>query len=117
MIIAGIGCRSACPAEDILALLTDPRITAIAAPAAKCSEPGVIAAARALGLRLIPISPEALAEAQPRCITHSDRVLAKVGVSSVAEGCALAAAGPDSRLIMPRTANRSTTCALAETTP
>jgi cobalt-precorrin 5A hydrolase len=114
MIIAGIGCRKHCPPEDILALLTDPRVAALAAPTAKCAEPGLIEAAQRLGVTLIPISPEALAAAQPRCVTHSARALAATGIASVAEGCALAAAGPAARLIAQRTSNARATAALAE---
>jgi cobalt-precorrin 5A hydrolase len=114
MIVAGIGCRSGCPADDILALLSDRRIAALAAPIGKCGEPGLIEAATRLGLPLIAVSPEALAAAQPRCVTLSARALRETGVASVAEGCALAAAGPASRLLGPRSANARATCALAE---
>ena len=114
MIIAGIGCRKNAPSQDILALLTDTRITALATPVAKHTEPGLIAAAQHLNLPLLAITPEALAAAQPRCVTHSARAHAATGFSSIAEACALAAAGPTSRLIQPRTANATATCALAE---
>jgi len=42
-------------------------------------------------------------------------VIALAGVPSVAEAAALAAAGPDARLIVPRIAVGPATCALAET--
>ena len=46
--------------------------------------------------------------------THSQLVAALRGVPSLAETCALAAAGRGARLICPRVANAEATCALAE---
>ncbi len=116
MIIAGIGCRRNCPAEAIVAIVeaAGGNVTALAAPLAKCTEPGLQQAARQLGLPLLPVSPETLADMQPHCVTRSLRVLAEMGVASVAEGCALGAAGPGARLILPRISNSHATCALAE---
>ncbi len=116
MIVAGIGCRRDCPAETILALIATLHhpIDALAAPQAKCAEPGLQTSARHLGLPLHPISHEALLAVQPLCPTSSLRALEETGIASVAEGCALAAAGPGAKLILPRIANAAATLALAE---
>ena len=45
--------------------------------------------------------------------TRSERVLAVTGVPSLAEAAALAAAGPDARLLVRRVAVGPATCALA----
>jgi cobalt-precorrin 5A hydrolase len=54
-----------------------------------------------------------LEAAGARVVTRSERVLALMGVPSVAEAAALAAAGPASRLLGSRVAVGPATCALA----
>jgi cobalt-precorrin 5A hydrolase len=123
MIVAGIGCRNLCPGADILAVLHDAEAragvsaTALAAPAFKSGETGLRAAAAMLGLPLHWIDDAALAAAQSRCVTASDRVRAATGHAAIAEAAALAAAGPRGRLILARIAHSSATCALAESNP
>jgi cobalt-precorrin 5A hydrolase len=58
-----------------------------------------------------------LATASDRVETHSERVAALAGVGSVAEAAALAAAGPASKLIVPRLIVGAATCALAASPP
>lgn len=119
MIVAGIGCRRGCPAEEIIALvqrasdLSGCKPDCLATADFKVDEAGLQGAAFVLGLQLRSIGPADLTAAQPRCITHSAHVQAATGASSVAEGCALAAAGPNSRLRLPRIASPSATCAIA----
>jgi cobalt-precorrin 5A hydrolase len=60
------------------------------------------------------VAQDELAAAGGRAATRSERVLALAGVPSVAEAAALAAGGPAARLIAPRIAVGSATCALAE---
>jgi cobalt-precorrin 5A hydrolase len=120
-VIAGIGFRRGTSAEDIVSLLrracaqAGRTAAALATPTEKAEEPGLREAAKLLALPLIPVSPDALAEAQPRCITPSVRALQAMGVASVAEGSALAAAGPRGKLLLARIASATATCALAET--
>lgn len=117
--IAGIGCRRDCPAGEIVALVRAAEargaaaVTALAAPAAKVAEAGLHGAAATLGVPLVLVAPEALVAAQAGCITRSARAEAALGVASVAEGCALAAAGPGARLVLPRIVSARATCALA----
>ena len=117
--IAGIGCRRDCPADDIVALVRAAEqaagapVTALAAPAAKAHEAGLPAAAAALGVAMLWVAPEALLAAQPRCVTRSACAGRTLGVASVAEGSALAAAGQGAELILPRIASARATCALA----
>ena len=119
MIVAGIGCRRGCPGEDIADLVRQAAIlagcepTALAAPDFKAGEAGLREAARGLGLKLVAVAAADLMAVQPRCPTRSARAAAATGVASVAEGCALAAAGPDGRLILPRIAGARVTCAIA----
>lgn len=119
MIVAGVGCRRACAAEDILAVirraatLAGHHPHAVAAPAFKQAERGLRAACDALGLPLLLVTEQDLRGVQARCRTPSAAALRHAGVASVAEGAALAAAGPTARLILPRIQDARATCALA----
>ena len=73
-----------------------------------------MAAAAARGVLLVLITQDALEEADLRTVTRSTRSMATLNVQSVAEAAALAAAGPNSRLLAPRVAVGPVTCALAE---
>lgn len=118
-VIAGLGCRRGCSMDDILLVLrrTGTEVAAIAVPAFKADEPGVREAARVLGLPVIRVDTAALARAQPRCETHSNAAKRATGFASIAEGCALAACGPNGRLTLARIAAGGATCALAEEMP
>jgi cobalt-precorrin 5A hydrolase len=85
----------------------------IAAPELKRGEQGIAAAAAALGVPLVLIPKADLAAAGARAETRSERVLALTGIPSVAEAAALAGGGPTARLILPRIAVGSATCAQA----
>ncbi|MCE2575873.1 cobalamin biosynthesis protein [Komagataeibacter sp. FNDCR2] len=120
MIVAGLGLRSGCDMHDIIALLRAVQARAgrqadlVAVPAFRYRETGLQAAMAHLGLRLRAVTPAELLAAQPRCVTRSARAQAAVGVASVAEGCALAAAGAHSGLIVPRMTGTHATCAMAQ---
>lgn len=123
--IAGIGCRLGCPAEEIVTLVQQAaaqagcrgRVAAVAVPWFKTAEPGPRAAALALGVELLTVEAPALEEAASRCLTHSAAALQHVGVASVAEGAALAACRVGGRLLLARIAGPRATCALAEEGP
>jgi cobalt-precorrin 5A hydrolase len=118
-VIAGIGCRAGCSAAEVVALVAAASASAgraasaLAAPEFKRDEAGLHEAARLLDLPLLLVDREALVAAQPGCSTRSETAERRVGVASVAEGCALAAAGHGGRLILARIAGPRATCALA----
>ena len=56
---------------------------------------------------------EELKAETPRLKNPSDYVLAEVGTPGVAEAAALAAAGPEAELIVPKTKSKRATCAIA----
>ena len=120
MIVAGIGCRRHTSSDAIAALVREAGMqmggtaTLLAAPWFKADEPGLAGAATLLGLPLVLIDAAALARAQADCPTPSAAAYAATGFASVAEACALAAAGPGGRLVLPRIATPFATCALAE---
>jgi cobalt-precorrin 5A hydrolase len=120
MIVAGIGCRKGASAAAISAVIADALARAgldtldlVAAPESKGGEHGVAAAAAALGVPLVLVAKADLEAAGARTKTRSERVLALIGVPSVAEAAALAAGGPAARLILPRITVGVATCALA----
>jgi cobalt-precorrin 5A hydrolase len=119
MIVAGLGFRTACTAEELVALIervgdaAGVKISALAVPDFKAGASALVRVAASLGLEVRVISPDALIAVQPLCPSQSAAALNSVGVASVAEACALAAAGPRARLLAPRTSSRAATCALA----
>jgi cobalt-precorrin 5A hydrolase len=167
--VAGIGCRSGVSAEQVEAAIeaaigaiggaieaagaagatcqpaqpTPPMdcvLTAIATPAAKGHEPGIIAAAASRGIPLMLISQSALEAANSATLTRSEHSMAAMNVHSVAEAAAVAAAAAladttaiangdnaraggaggtggkaTPRLLGPRIAVGPVTCALADT--
>lgn len=119
LVVAGLGCRRACSGAEIAALARHSAALAGRAPAIlaipwfRREEVGLVAAAELLGLPLLVVTEAALAAAQPFCITRSAPALAARGLASIAEGCALAAAGGGAHLILPRIASARATCAIA----
>ncbi len=118
MIIAGVGCRRGAPAPDVEAAIRAAlsraglgcaALDAIATMTAKQSEAAITAAAAKLGVSVVLVSDAELKAAGERTVTRS----ARVGVPSLAEAAALAAAGPAGRLISPRLVLGQATCALA----
>ena len=111
MIVAGIGCRRSCPAEEIVDLVRRAGgADLLAAPTWKGSEAGLLAAARALALPLRLVDDAALAAVQARCPTRSAVAQRVTGHASIAEAAALAGGGV---LIRPRLASARATCAIA----
>ena len=122
MIVAGIGSRKGVAAKDVLAAidaalavhgLSRGEIDRLATAELKRDEPAMHLASAQIGLELTIVDDEALREASPRTLTHSDLSLALSGAPSVSEASALAAAGPSSRLLGPRLVLGSVTCAIA----
>jgi cobalt-precorrin 5A hydrolase len=123
MIVAGVGCRRGTSAEAIEAAIAaalaqagdrSRRVDALATAAFKSDEEGIAGAATARGIPLILIEQADLARASNQA-THSRRVAQLTGFGSVAEVAAIAAAGFDARLLVPRIVVGPVVCALAET--
>ncbi len=119
-VFAGIGCRRGTPVEDILAVLEDALKRADVAPSAlaglasvslKQDEPGLLRAAERLHLPLRFFTPEELA-GYP-VATPSPKAQEVLGIPGVCEAAALAAAGPEGRLVFGKLAVRNVTVALS----
>jgi cobalt-precorrin 5A hydrolase len=123
MIVAGLGFRTTCAADELVALIVSvseaagAKIAALAVPDVKAGASALAEAAASLALEIRPVSREAMIAMQPLCLSRSAAALNAIGVASVAEACALAAAGPGARLFGPRTASGAATCALAGWAP
>jgi cobalt-precorrin 5A hydrolase len=116
VIVAGIGCRRGCPADEILAVLAraeamSRRVDALAAPAFKRGEAGLREAAARRGVPLLFVADEVLAAAQARCPTVSETAFRATGFASVAEAAAIGAQG---LLLLPRVNGARATCAIGE---
>jgi cobalt-precorrin 5A hydrolase len=121
LLAVGIGCRSGVSGEviaDLVARTLD-EVGEEATPVAlftvldKQSEAGIAEAAARLGFALVHLPRAALEAVADRVETRSERVIELFGVPSIAEGAALAGAGPGSRLVVPRRAERGATVAVA----
>ncbi len=124
MIAIGIGCRKACPAEEIVALVSQALRQALGpsaevmpaglfSVAEKRGEPGLVAAAATLGLPLAFLDRAVLALVAGDAKSCSRRVEEMFGLPGIAETAALAGAGQGSVLLVPRLTTPTATCAIA----
>jgi cobalt-precorrin 5A hydrolase len=121
IVAIGVGCRAGVAGETIAALARR-ALEEAGAPegeigmftlAAKADEPGLIDAARILGVALTPLPLAALNAQTQRILTPSVPAQARFGAPNIAEAAALACAGEGGRLIGPRLAADGATCAIA----
>lgn len=118
----GIGHESAATLEDALGLvarclaeagLQSGDIAGIASIEAKSAAALVEGVGRHFALPVRYFGAARLEAETPRLANPSDIVFRALGCHGVAEAAALAAAGRDARLILPKTAGRGVTCAIA----
>jgi len=122
VLAVGVGCERGAAPEEMLALAKAALADAEMAEAAvagvysldlKADEPAVHALAEAFGVPA-RFFPAAILEAEtPRLANPSDLVFAEVACHGVAEGAALAAAGPEAQLIVPKRKSAKATVAIA----
>ncbi|MGR3377987.1 cobalamin biosynthesis protein [Salipiger abyssi] len=117
MIVAGFGFRGAATPESLRDAYDRARAgdtaTRIATAADKAESPAFRAFAQSLGLPVVPVPPQSLTH--QATLTRSVASQTARGTGSVAEAAALAAAGPQARLLGARaiSEDRLATCALA----
>ena len=118
----GVGGERGVGADELLALvdetlnrhrLSRQALTAIASIDVKEDESAIHMLAQHLGLPLRVFTASDLNEQAPKLKSPSAVVMSEVGCPGVAEGAALAAAGPDARLIVAKTKSKHATCAVA----
>jgi cobalt-precorrin 5A hydrolase/precorrin-3B C17-methyltransferase len=118
----GVGCERGCAPDELAALVDSVLAEAGMAPEAvacivsvdlKSDEPAIHMLAERLGLPARFFGVPRLLDETPRLMTPSEAVFREIGCWGVAEGAALAAAGPDGRLILPKRKSARATAALA----
>ena len=118
----GIGCERGAAADEITALARSCLDAAGLAPDAvagvfsidlKADEPAVHLLAQSLGVPARFFPAAALEAEAPRLRNPSDLVFREVGCHGVAEGAALAAAGPAGALVVEKTKSARGTCAIS----
>jgi cobalt-precorrin 5A hydrolase/precorrin-3B C17-methyltransferase len=118
----GVGCERNAPAEELIALvdgvlaqeaLSPKAIACVASIDLKADEAAVHALAAHLGVPARFFAPAELEAEAPRLANPSAVVFAETGCHGVSEGAALAAAGADAALIVPKVKGARTTMALA----
>jgi cobalt-precorrin 5A hydrolase / precorrin-3B C17-methyltransferase len=118
----GVGCELGTAAGEVLELiettlvrhgLARGAIACLASLELKAGEPALHALADRLSVPLRLFTAAALEAESARLANPSEAVFAATGCHGVAEGAALAAAGPASALVVGKTKSRRATCALA----
>src|SRR5690606_24486678 len=118
----GVGASRGCPPEELIALvrgalaeadLAEGAVAVVTSLDLKADEPAMQAAADTLGVPFRVFSAEALEAETPRLANPSGVVFAEVGCHGVAEGAALAAAGPEGSLVVGKRKSANATVAIA----
>jgi cobalt-precorrin 5A hydrolase / precorrin-3B C17-methyltransferase len=121
-VAVGVGCERGAGPEELTGLvrrsIEEAKVAARAVAGVfsldlKADEPAVHAVAELLGVPVRYFTAKELERQTPRLANPSERVFHEVGCHGVAEGAALAAAGEDCALILPKRVSGRATCALA----
>jgi cobalt-precorrin 5A hydrolase / precorrin-3B C17-methyltransferase len=122
LLALGVGCERGCPAGEIVDLvrsalkeagLAAAAVAAVVSIELKLAEPGIHALAESLGVPARFFSSARLLAETERLSEHSAATFRATGCWGVAEGAALAAAGPGGVLVVPKRKSRRATCAVA----
>jgi cobalt-precorrin 5A hydrolase len=121
MIAIGVGCRRGIAKESFVEIIR--RALSLIGDAAgaielftiedKHDEAGLLAAVADLHLPIRFLSRAALQSVEASIVTPSRQAEAVLGIASVSEAAALAGAGHDAVLVMPRIVGEGVTCAVA----
>ncbi len=118
----GVGCERGTDPGELIALaratlaghgLAEGAVAAVTSIDLKADEVAVHGLAEAIGAPARFFDAARLEAEAPRLANPSALVYRETGCHGVAEGAALAAAGPDGTLIVPKTKSRRATCAVA----
>lgn len=122
-VVIGIGVTEAASAREAVALveqllggpLEDARPVAIATIFGRAEHQAVQGVAGYLGVPVLVFDAARLERETPRLMNPSDSLFDRIGCHGVAEAAALAAGGPDSRLLIGKTKAGAVTVAIAAT--
>jgi cobalamin biosynthesis protein CbiG len=124
--VLGVGCENGTPSDQLRALVNralreagiEPReVAALASIDMKRDEVAIVAAAQSLGVPVHFFDAVTLERETPKLRNPSEMVFARVGCHGVAEAAALAAAGPEAKLVLPKIKSAFATAAVAEIPP
>jgi len=119
----GVGCERGCAPDEVWNLvratlaehgLAPEAVACVVSLDLKADEPALHTVAARLGVPARFFDADRLEAEAPRLANPSDVVFREVGCHGVAEGAALAAAGPDASLLVPKRRSARATCAVAE---
>jgi cobalt-precorrin 5A hydrolase / precorrin-3B C17-methyltransferase len=122
VLAVGIGCERNCDPAEIATLaaeslaavdLAADAVAAVVSVELKLGEPGIHALAAELGAPARFFGAARLLDETPRLTEKSEAAFRATGCWGVAEGAALAAAGPGGTLVVPKRKSRHATCAIA----
>ncbi|MBI3444582.1 MAG: precorrin-3B C(17)-methyltransferase, partial [Magnetospirillum sp.] len=117
----GVGCERGTPSDELIALVRATMAAEVLAPGSiacvasldlKADEKAVHDLAADLGVPARFFSAHELEAQAPRLATPSEVVYAETGCHGVAEGAALAMAGPEAELIVPKVKGKRATMAV-----
>ncbi|MGV2128272.1 precorrin-3B C(17)-methyltransferase [Agrobacterium vitis] len=120
-LVLGMGCERHASVEEAIALaqqaldisgLAAQSLGAVASIDVKADEAAIHAVAKHFGVAARFFSAERLEQERPRLQNPSEVVFAEVGCHGVAEGAALAVAGSDGVLVLPKIKSKGVTVAL-----
>lgn len=118
----GLGYESGADPADVLRLaeqacalagIAASELAVIASLDSKAEDGMVTAIGRHFGCRTQHFSAAILEAETPRLLNPSEAVFRQIGCHGVAEAAALAAAGPNAALVVPKTKGDRATCAIA----
>jgi cobalt-precorrin 5A hydrolase/precorrin-3B C17-methyltransferase len=118
----GVGCERGASAEEVRALVLQSLASTTLSPlsiagvfsiALKAAEPAIHSVAESLGAPARFFTADELLAETSRLTERSDVVFRETGCWGVAEGAALAAAGPGAVLVVPKQRSARATCAIA----
>lgn len=122
VLAVGVGCERSAEVTELQRLVLETlaeaglaagAVAGIASLDLKSDEEAVLASAEHLGVPARFFSAAELEAETQRLANPSETVFREVGCHGVAEGAALALAGPDAELIVPKRKSRRATCAVA----
>jgi cobalt-precorrin 5A hydrolase/precorrin-3B C17-methyltransferase len=117
----GIGCERGAEPQEVIGLaeralsdagLASRAVAGVFSIDVKADEPAIHALADHFGVPARFFAASVLEAEEDRLVNPSDIVFAEVGCHGVAEGAALAAAGTDGTLIVPKWKSKRATCAI-----
>ena len=122
MIVVGIGCRRDSSTPRIAGAVREAlakagisvdSVDALATPAFKADESGILETAAKLDLPLTLVERSRMDAVQALCATRSETAELATGLGAVSEAAAIAVAGRNAVLLLPRIACDGVTCAVA----